>query len=185
MRRCALRDSLGQESAQERAIHLHHVRQIEIENVADRFLHHGMVPANVENRITAKEIQVGVVIHIVEIGAFSPSVDLVETNDTLGRDQGAVDMSMMQLVIFAEPRGNDFFQVKRHSRTFSDLGGKCKRGHRDQWSPLQLFLETIRWTEQSPARWRYSIARRSDRSTSRFPVSISILRADLQVCFPR
>src|SRR5213082_69334 len=58
------------------------------------------------------------------IAFFTPGVDLVETNDTLGRDQGAVDMSMMQLVIFAEPRGNDFFQVKRHSRTFSDLGGK-------------------------------------------------------------
>jgi hypothetical protein len=35
---------------------------------------------------------------------------------------------MMQLVIFAEARCNDFFQVKRHSRTFSDLGGKSKRG---------------------------------------------------------
>src|SRR2546421_7448983 len=179
MRRCALRDSLGQESAEERAIHLHHVRQIEIENVADRFLHHGMVPANVENRITAQEIQVGVVIHIVEIGAFSPGVDLVETNDTLGRDQGAVDMSMMQLVIFAEPRGNDFFQVKRHSRTFSDLGGKSKRENRDQWSPLQVFLEPIRWIEQSSARSRYSVVRRSGRFTSSFPLSIRFLRADL------
>src|SRR5207237_4410247 len=152
---------------------------------ADRFFHYRMVPANVENRITAQEIQVGVVIHIVEIGAFSPGVDLVETNDTLGRDQGAVDMSMMQLVIFAEPRGNDFFQVKRHFRTFSDLGGKSKRGHRDQRSPLQLFLETIRWIEQSPPRWRYRIVRRSGRSTSRFPISIRFLRADLQVCFSR
>src|SRR5439155_6757917 len=120
-----------------------------IENVADRFLHHGIDPANLENRITAQEIQVGFVIHIVEIRAFSPSIDLVETNDTLGRDQGAIDMSMMQLLIFAEPRCNDFFQVKRHSWTFSDLGGKSKHGHRDQRSPLQLFLETIRWIEQS------------------------------------
>ena len=117
----------------------------------------GCVPANVENRITAQKIQVGVVIHVVEISAFSPGVDLVETNDALGRDQGAIDMSMMQLVIFAEPCCNDFFQVKRHSRTFSDLGAKSKRGHRDQRSPLQLFLETIGWIEQSPARWRDSI----------------------------
>ena len=185
MRRGAFGDGLCQKPAQERAIHLHHVRQIEIENVADRFLHDRMVPANVENRITAQEIQVGVIIHVVEISAFSPGIDLVETNDALGRDQGAIDMSMMQLVIFAEPCCNDFFQVKRHSRTFSDLGVKSKRGHRDQRSPLQLFLETIRWIEQSPARWRYSIARRSGRSTSRLPISIRFLRTDLQVCFSR
>ena len=101
MRRCALRDGLGEQAAQERAIHLHHVRQIEIEHVADRFLHDGMVSADVENRITAQEIEVGVVIHVVEISAFSPGIDLVETNDALGRDQRAIDMSMMQLVIFA------------------------------------------------------------------------------------
>src|SRR5437588_378916 len=129
MRRGTSGDGLCQEPAQKRAIHLHHVGQIQIENVADRFLHNRMVAANVENRITAKEIQVGVIIHVVEISAFSPGIDLVETNDALGRDQGAIDMSMMQLVIFAEPRCNDFFQVKRHSRTFSDLALKSKRGY--------------------------------------------------------
>jgi hypothetical protein len=140
----------------------------QIENVADRFLHDGMVAANVENRITAEEIQVGVVIHVVQVSAFSPGIDLVETNHALGRDQGAIDMSMMQLVIFAEPRCNDFFQVKRHSRMFSDLGGKSKRGHRDQRSPLQLFLETIRWIEQSLVRDSINHARGGVRFEFRF-----------------
>src|SRR5438874_11318304 len=111
-----------------------------------------MVAANVENGIAAEEIEVGVIIHVVEISAFSPGIDLVETNDALGRDQGAIEVTMMQLVVLAEPCCDDFFQVKRHSRTFSDLGGKSKRGHRDQRSPLQFFLETIRWIEQPPAR---------------------------------
>src|SRR5438477_6256417 len=149
MWRRALGDGFGQEPAQERAVHLHHVGQIEIKNVADRFLHYRMVAANVENGIAAEEIEVGVIIHVVEISAFSPGIDLVETNDALGRDQGAIDMSMMQLVIFAEPRCNDFFQVKRHSRTFSDLALKSKHGHWNQRSRLQFFPETTRWIEQS------------------------------------
>ena len=36
MRRRPFRERLGEQSAEERAIHLHHVRQIEIEHVADR-----------------------------------------------------------------------------------------------------------------------------------------------------
>src|SRR5438270_8099148 len=87
-----------------------------------------MVAANVENGIAAEEIQVGVIIHVVEIGAFSPRVDFVETNDALGRDQGAIDVTMMQLVVLAEPCCDDFLQVKRHSWTFSDLALKSKRG---------------------------------------------------------
>src|SRR5205807_1400389 len=103
MRRRAFGDGLGQEPAQEGAIHLHHVWQIEIENIADRFFHYRMVAANIENGIAAEEIEVGVVIHVVEISAFSPGIDLVETNDALGRDQGAIDVTVMQLVILAEP----------------------------------------------------------------------------------
>src|SRR4029450_8051481 len=86
-----------------------------------------MVAANVENGIAAEEIQVGVIIHVVEISAFSPCVDFVETNDALGCDQRAIDVTMMQLVVLTEPGCNDFLQVKRHCRTFSDLVGKRKR----------------------------------------------------------
>ena len=85
----------GKESAEKRAIHLDHVGQIELEDVANRFFHHRMIAADVENGIAAEEIEVGIVIHVVEISAFRPGIDLVETNDPLGRDQRAIDMTMM------------------------------------------------------------------------------------------
>ena len=54
-----------------------------------------MIAADVENGIAAEKIKVGVVIHVVEISAFRPGIDLVETNDPLGRDQCAINMTMM------------------------------------------------------------------------------------------
>ena len=95
MRRRAFHNRFGQQPAQERAIHLHHVGQIEIEDIPDCFFHHRMVAADVEHGITAEEIEIGVVIHIVEISAFRPGIDLVETNDALGCDQRAIDVAMM------------------------------------------------------------------------------------------
>src|SRR5438552_17605707 len=102
MRRGAFGDGFGQKPAEERAIHLHHARQIEIKNVADCFPYHWMVANNVENGVAAEEIQVGVIIHVIEICTFTTSIDLVETNDALGRDQGAIDVTMMQLGVLAE-----------------------------------------------------------------------------------
>ena len=116
MRRRAFRERLGQQPAEERAIHLHHVRQIEIEHVADRLLHRGMVAADIENAVAAQEIEVGVLIHVVEISALRPGIDLVETDDALGRDQRAIEVPLVQLVVFAEPGCDDFFQVKCHRR---------------------------------------------------------------------
>src|SRR5438477_9913551 len=107
-------DGSGQKPSVERAIQLHHVSHIESKNFADCFLYHWMVATNVENGVAAEEIQVGVIIHIIEISAFSPSIDLVETNDALGCDQGTIDVTMMQLVVLAEPRCNDFLQIKCH-----------------------------------------------------------------------
>src|SRR5206468_11764148 len=98
-----------------------------IKNVADRFLHYRMVAADVENGIAAEEIEVGVIIHVVEVSAFSPGIDLVETNDALGRDQGAIEVTMMQLVIFTEPCCDDFLQVKCHLGCSSICGSNANR----------------------------------------------------------
>ncbi len=109
MRRRAFGNRFGEQSAQQRTIHLHHVRKIEIEHVANRFLHHGMVPPDVENAVAAEEIEIRLVIHVVEISAFRAGIDFVEPDDALGRNQGAVQMPLVQFVIFAESRRDDLF----------------------------------------------------------------------------
>ncbi len=109
MRRCPFGDRFREQAAQERAIHLDHVRKIEIEHVADRFLHRGMVAADVENAVAAEKIEIRLVIHVVEIGALGPGIDFVEADDALGRNEGAVQMPLVQFVIFAETGRDDLF----------------------------------------------------------------------------
>src|SRR5713101_343522 len=89
---------------------------IEIEHITDRLFHHRVIPPDVENAVAAQEIEVGGIIHVVEIGAFRSRVDFIETNDALRGDQRAVDVPLVQLVIFAQPRGDHFFQVKSHTK---------------------------------------------------------------------
>ena len=78
-----------------------HVRQIEIEHVPDRLFHHWMVAADIENTVAAQEIEIRLIIHIVEISALSPGIDFIEADHALRRHQGAVQMPLVQLVIFA------------------------------------------------------------------------------------
>src|SRR5438874_6640239 len=116
MRRRPFRDRFREQAAQQRAIHLNHVRKIEIEHVTDRLFYDRMIAPNVKNAVATQEIEVGGVIHVVEIGAFCSRVDFVETDDPLRSDKRTVDVSLVQLVIFAQTRGDHFFQVKRHSK---------------------------------------------------------------------
>src|SRR4051812_37154587 len=75
-----------------------------------------MIPSDVEHAVAAQEIEVGGVIHVVEIRAFGPRIDLVETDHALGRDERPVQVAFVELVIFSQPRRDDFFQVKSHGQ---------------------------------------------------------------------
>ena len=117
---------LGQQPAEERAIHLHHVGQIEIEHVADRFLHRGMVAPDIEDAVAAQEIEIGGVIHVVEIRALGPRIDLVETDDALRGDEGAVEVPLVQFVVFAEAGRDELFEIKCHAEWSAIWGRKRK-----------------------------------------------------------
>ncbi len=114
MRRGALGDRFREQTAEQRAIHLHHVWQIEIKHVADRFFHQRMVASDVENTVAAQKIEIRRVIHVVEISAFSAGIDLVEADDPLRLHQRAIQMLLVQIVIFAQTRGDDLFQIESH-----------------------------------------------------------------------
>src|SRR5437763_9969206 len=89
-----------------------------------------MVAPNVENAVAAQKIEIGGVIHVVEIRALSAGVDFVETDDALGLNQRPVQMLLVEFVILAQPRGDDLFQIESHqAERFRDLGRerKCSR----------------------------------------------------------
>src|SRR5215471_4252048 len=85
-----------------------------------------MITAYVEYAVATQKIQVRLVIHVVEIRALRSRIDLVEPDHPLGRHQRRVHVPFVQLVIFTQPRGNNFLQVESHVQTFSDLDAKRK-----------------------------------------------------------
>ena len=74
-----------------------------------------MIPADVVNTVAAQEIEILRVIHVVEISAFRSGIDLVETDHALRRDQGAIEVALVQVVVLAQASGHDLFQFKSHA----------------------------------------------------------------------
>src|SRR5205814_3454554 len=89
--------------------------------------HHRMVPADIENAVAAQKIEIRLIIHVVEICALSPGINLVETDHALRLNQGAIQVLLVQVVILAQTRGDDLFQIKSHqAERFRDLSAKRK-----------------------------------------------------------
>ena len=111
MGRKPLQQSLREQSAQQRAIHLNHVRQVQIERVAQRLLHRRMVTADVKHAVTAQKIEISVSVEIVKIGALRIRVNFVKTDHPLHLHKRAVDVALVQIVIFAEAFGHELFEI--------------------------------------------------------------------------
>src|SRR5215831_17180680 len=86
-----------------------------------------MISTDVENTVAAQKIQIRLVIHVIEIGAFGSRVDFVETDDALRCHERTVYVPLVQFVVFAKTRGDNLFQIESHEeQNFSDSPSKCK-----------------------------------------------------------
>ncbi len=110
----ALDEALGEQTAHQRGIELYHVGQIQLKHIADRLLHDGMIPADIEDAETGKEIEVILAVHVVEIGALRAGIDDIESDGALDLDESPVQVMVVQLVIFAEPGSDQVLEIKRH-----------------------------------------------------------------------
>ena len=110
----ALHQLLGEQAAHQRGIELHHVGQVQFEDIADRLLDHGVVAANVEDAEAGEEIEVVLPVHVVEVRALSAGVDDVKTDGALDLDQRAIEMAVVELVVLAQARGDEVLDIKRH-----------------------------------------------------------------------
>src|SRR5205823_995798 len=86
------------------------------------------IAADIENAVAAQEIEIGLVIHVVEIRALGPGIDFVEPDDALGLDQGPVQVLLVQAVVLAQARSDDFLQIEAHieARNVLDFSGQRK-----------------------------------------------------------
>src|SRR5262245_16298839 len=127
MRRRPFHESLSQQAAQKRTIHLHHVWKIQIEHVADRSLHQRVISTDIENAIAAQEIEIRLITHVVEIRALGTRIDFVETDDALRCHQRTVYVPLVQFVILAKTRGDNLLRIESHEdESFSDSCSKRK-----------------------------------------------------------
>src|SRR5690349_6009934 len=86
-----------------------------------------MISADVKNAVAAQEIQIRLVVHVVEVGALGARIDFVETNHPLRRYESAVYVALVQVVVFAQTRGDNLLQIESHGdQNFSDACSKRK-----------------------------------------------------------
>jgi methyl coenzyme M reductase subunit C len=114
MRRQFFQQRLREQSAEQRAIHLHHVRQIHLQHITDGLLHRGVVAPDIEDAVAAEKIEIVVPVEIDEVAPVRMRIHLVEPDDPLDGDQRGIQVLLVELVVFAEASGDEVLKVERH-----------------------------------------------------------------------
>ena len=114
MRGRFLEQRFREQSRKQRAIHLHHIGQIEVEHVADRLFDRGMVAPDIEDAVAGEKIEVIAAIAIVEVRPFGACIDLVEADDALHLHKRGVEMPLVERIVFAQARLDELFEIDRH-----------------------------------------------------------------------
>ena len=114
VRRQFFQQRLGEQAAEQRAIHLHHVRQVHLQHVAHSLLHGGMVAPDIEDAVAAEKIEVVVPVEVVEVAAARLRIDVIKADDALHRDQRGIQVLLVELIVFAEAGGDEVLEIERH-----------------------------------------------------------------------
>ena len=105
-------ESFGEEAGENGAVHLHHIGEIEFENVTNGFLNGGMITADVENAVAAEEVEVVIAVEIVKVSAFCAGIDFIESDRALNFYERAIDVLVVEVVVLAQSGEDRVFEVK-------------------------------------------------------------------------
>ena len=92
-------ESFSEETGENRAVHLHHVGEVEFKDVTNGFLNRGMITADVENAVAAEEVEVVLAVEIVEVGTFGSGLDFIEPDRALNFDERTIDVLIVEVVV--------------------------------------------------------------------------------------
>ena len=129
-------ESLGEETGENGAVHLNHIGEIEFENVLDGLLDGGVVAADIEDAVPAKEVEVVLPVEVVEVSAFGPSINFIEPNGALNLDESTIDEFIVQVVVLPESGEDRVFEIERGHGLF-DSG---KQRYRKQGAIFRCFI---------------------------------------------
>ena len=110
-------ESLGEETGEDGAVHLNHIGEIEFENVLDGLLDGGVVAADIEDAVTAKEVEVVLAVEIVEVGTFCAGINFIKADRALNIHEGTIDVLVVEVVVLPESGEDGVFEI--------ELGHRC------------------------------------------------------------
>ena len=95
---------LGQQPGQERAVHLHHVRQVEVDRLVEGGLERGVAPSEGVDAESGEEIEIAFTLGVEEVRPFAPDVEVIEADRLEYPRQLVVQVLVVQFVVFAMTR---------------------------------------------------------------------------------
>ena len=105
-------ESLGEETGENGAVHLNHIGEIEFENVLDGLLDGGVVAADIEDAVAAKEVEVVLAVEIVEVGTFCAGINFIKADRALNIHEGTIDEFIVQVVVLPESGEDRVFEIE-------------------------------------------------------------------------
>jgi hypothetical protein len=114
MRGGSLHQRLGKQTAEQRTIHLDHVRHVHGQKIGHGLFDDGMVSSNIHSPISAQTIEISLPLTVIKKRTFSTCINFVEPNGSQHLDQGAVHIPIMEVVVLPQSAFDKRFDVEGH-----------------------------------------------------------------------
>ncbi len=99
----ARQELLGEQARQQRAVHLHHVGQIEVEGLVQRRLERRMAAPEGVNPEAGKQIQVTIALGVEQVATFAADIEAIEADRLQHARQLMVQVLFVQRVVLTVP----------------------------------------------------------------------------------
>ena len=91
---------------------MNHVGEVEIQDIADRFLDGGVITTNVEDAVAAKEVEIVLAVEIVEVGTFCAGIYFIKADRSLNFDERTIDVLIVEVVVLPESGKDRVFEIE-------------------------------------------------------------------------
>jgi hypothetical protein len=71
-----------------------------------------MIATNVENAVTAEEVEVVLAVEIVEVGTFSAGIDFIKADRALNFDERTINVLVVKVVVLTKACEDRVFEVE-------------------------------------------------------------------------
>ena len=103
---------LGQDPGQEGAVHLHHVRQVEIDGLVQCRLERRMASTEGVDAESGEEVEIPLALGVEEVAALAPDVEAIEPDRLEHPAQLVIQVLLMERVVLPVPLPEQFANIE-------------------------------------------------------------------------